>query len=306
LIQIDGNTLFYLIRYNNNKPYIPCFNLARLLRLSESDILSETLLPRIRFIQTSDNCAIFDCLKQTTDVKDCLHIHQNFVFIFDLLSILNYIERLGPTSTNNNIFIETLRQQIDASNESQFWNNAYDCYKRPTPVLSVQSSNQIDIEHYNELLTRRRNILCNMLRTNDVTECTLELESIENELQKLIEKMRLNSISGQNGNSSSTPPAGFTTPSNADQQRPTINKTDKLRELMERCKKLINTILVLDDYVAIDENITKYIQENLPFLNSSKNSFQDDQLYQYYSELLENLTHIVDNLRQQLPEGTNL
>jgi uncharacterized protein YutD len=75
---------------------------------------------------------------------------------------------------------------------------------------------------------------------------------------------------------------------------------------MERCKKLINTILVLDDYVAIDENITKYIQENLPFLNSSKNSFQDDQLYQYYSELLENLTHIVDNLRQQLPEGTNL
>jgi hypothetical protein len=54
-----------------------------------------------------------------------------------------------------------------------------------------------------------------MLRTNDVTECTLELESIENELQKLIEKMRLNSISGQNGNSSSTPPAGFTTPSNA-------------------------------------------------------------------------------------------
>lgn len=43
LIQIDGNTSFYLIRYNNNKPYIPCFNLARLLQLSESDILSETV-----------------------------------------------------------------------------------------------------------------------------------------------------------------------------------------------------------------------------------------------------------------------
>jgi len=42
LIQIDENTSFYLIRYNN-KPYIPCFNLARLLNLSESDILSETV-----------------------------------------------------------------------------------------------------------------------------------------------------------------------------------------------------------------------------------------------------------------------
>jgi len=42
LIRIDENTSFYLIRYNN-KPYIPCFNLARLLHLSESDILSETV-----------------------------------------------------------------------------------------------------------------------------------------------------------------------------------------------------------------------------------------------------------------------
>jgi hypothetical protein len=43
LIQIEDNHSFYLIRYNNNKPYIPCFNLARLLHLSESDILSETV-----------------------------------------------------------------------------------------------------------------------------------------------------------------------------------------------------------------------------------------------------------------------
>lgn len=42
LIEIDENTSFYLIRYNN-KPYIPCFNLARLLHLSESDILSDTV-----------------------------------------------------------------------------------------------------------------------------------------------------------------------------------------------------------------------------------------------------------------------
>jgi hypothetical protein len=75
---------------------------------------------------------------------------------------------------------------------------------------------------------------------------------------------------------------------------------------MRRCKNLINTILVLDDYVIVDENITKYIQDNLPFLNSSKNSFQDDRLYQHYSDLLENLTRIVDSLQQQLPEGINL
>jgi hypothetical protein len=49
-----------------------------------------------------------------------------------------------------------------------------------------------------------------MLRTNDVTECTLELESIENELQQLIEKMRLSSTSEQNGNISSTSQPGFT------------------------------------------------------------------------------------------------
>jgi hypothetical protein len=49
-----------------------------------------------------------------------------------------------------------------------------------------------------------------MLRTNDITECSLELESIENELQQLIEKMRLNS----NGNASSVPPPGFSALSN--------------------------------------------------------------------------------------------
>ena len=126
-----------------------------------------------------------------------------------------------------------------------------------------------------------------MLRTNDITECTMELESIETELQELIEKMRLGTIS-QKENST---------------QHVVINKTDKLRELMQRCKKLINTILVLDDYVMIDDNITKYIQENLPFLNANKNSFEDEQLYQHYSILLENLTVIVDNLREQLPDN---
>jgi uncharacterized coiled-coil protein SlyX len=49
-----------------------------------------------------------------------------------------------------------------------------------------------------------------MLRTSDVTECSLELESIENELQQLIEKMRLGATSQQNSNVSLTPPPGFT------------------------------------------------------------------------------------------------
>ena len=72
---------------------------------------------------------------------------------------------------------------------------------------------------------------------------------------------------------------------------------------MKRCKKLINTILGLDDYVIVDDNITKYIQENLPLLNSTKQSHENEQLYEHYSNLLENLTLIVDNLRQQLPIG---
>jgi hypothetical protein len=51
-----------------------------------------------------------------------------------------------------------------------------------------------------------------MLRTNDITECSIELESIENQLQPLIEKMRVNSTTGQNGHASSSllPPPGFT------------------------------------------------------------------------------------------------
>jgi hypothetical protein len=91
-----------------------------------------------------------------------------------------------------------------------------------------------------------------------------------------------------------------------DQQHVRINKTDKLRDLMERCKKLIHTILVLDDYVVVDDNITRYIQENLPFLNSGKNSSNDERLYKQYSELLENLTFIVNDLQQKLPIGVHL
>jgi uncharacterized coiled-coil protein SlyX len=53
-----------------------------------------------------------------------------------------------------------------------------------------------------------------MLRVNDVAECSLQLESIENELQLLIERMRLGAPSQQNNNVSLTPPPGFITPIN--------------------------------------------------------------------------------------------
>lgn len=44
IINVDENKSLYLVRYNEtNKPYIPCFNLAQLLNLSESDVLSETV-----------------------------------------------------------------------------------------------------------------------------------------------------------------------------------------------------------------------------------------------------------------------
>ena len=85
-----------------------------------------------------------------------------------------------------------------------------------------------------------------------------------------------------------------------------MNKTNKLKDIMQRCKKLINMILILDDYVTIDDRITEYIQTNLPALNSNNNALQDERLYQHYSELLDNLTRIVDNLRRQLPEGVTV
>ncbi len=70
-----------------------------------------------------ENCSIFDFLLKQTDPKDCLHIHQNFLFLFDLLSIVEFLERFDQT--NNHILIETLHQQIQASTQPQFWNNVY-------------------------------------------------------------------------------------------------------------------------------------------------------------------------------------
>ncbi|CAF3823782.1 unnamed protein product, partial [Rotaria sp. Silwood1] len=274
-------------------------HLSHLLHLSESDVLSETLLSRVRLQRTTEYSPIFDFLKQTNS-QDCLHIQQNFLFLFDLKSTLTYIERFGQI--NNNVLIEALRQQIDASNEPEFWNNVYDCYKPSTILptsLSVQSSNQTDVERYNELLIRR-NILCNMLRTDHVTECTVELTSIENELEQLVHNMRLGTVSQQNSNISLTPPS-LTASNHIDQQNLSTNKTYKLKDLMERCKKLINTILILYDFVTVDDNITKYIENNLPFLNSGKHSSNDEQLYKQYSNLLENLTCIVNDLQRKLP-----
>ncbi|CAF3941983.1 unnamed protein product, partial [Rotaria sp. Silwood1] len=37
-----------------------------------------------------------------------------------------------------------------------------------------------------------------MLRTDHVTECTVELTSIENELEQLVHNMRLGTVSQQN------------------------------------------------------------------------------------------------------------
>lgn len=52
-----------------------------------------------------------------------------------------------------------------------------------------------------------------MLRTNNITECTLELESIENELHQVIERMRLGSTTRQREHVPSTPPPGYSLPS---------------------------------------------------------------------------------------------
>lgn len=90
-----------------------------------------------------------------------------------------------------------------------------------------------------------------------------------------------------------------------DKQHFAVNQSDKLKDIMERCKILINTILVLDDFVPIDDNVTAYIENHLPFLTSGKKLSNDDQLYKQYSELLENLTLIVNDLQQKLENSVH-
>ena len=70
---------------------------------------------------------------------------------------------------------------------------------------------------------------------------------------------------------------------------------------MERCKKLINTILILNDYVDVDDRVTNYIQTKLAYLGTKKKSSQDEQLKRDYSDFLENLTLIVNDLQRRLP-----
>ena len=82
--------------------------------------------------------------------------------------------------------------------------------------------------------------------------------------------------------------------------------TEKLKGLMNRCKTLIRTIVTLHDYVPIDDAVARYVEHSLPCLTMNKNSKDETQLYAEYSDLLRNLTDIVDHLRQQLPAGVNV
>lgn len=82
--------------------------------------------------------------------------------------------------------------------------------------------------------------------------------------------------------------------------------TERLKGLMNRCKTLIRTIVTLHDYVPIDDAVARYVEQSLPCLNTSKNSKDETQLYADYSDLLRNLTDIVDHLRQQLPAGVRV
>ena len=50
-----------------------------------------------------------------------------------------------------------------------------------------------------------------MLRTDDINECSLQLESIENELQTLIEHMRVGAPNQQNTKTPLPHPPGFST-----------------------------------------------------------------------------------------------
>ena len=70
-----------------------------------------------------------------------------------------------------------------------------------------------------------------MFRTTDVTQCTLELESIENELQELVERMRLGSTTRPREHVPSTPPPGYSITSKTQAQ---IHFEERKRKLTFR------------------------------------------------------------------------
>ena len=160
-----------------------------------------------------------------------------------------------------------------------------------------------------------------MFRTTQLTRSAFELESIENELRLVIEKMRHGAPNNQqNSIQSDSPATARFSPANTPSKYVTLQwnrhltfpfglifvssgttEKDKLKTSMERCKTLINTILSLDNYVVIEDYIIDYIEEAFSTLNAGTDSTNAAQLHEHYEVLLRNLTLIVNDLQEKLP-----
>lgn len=81
-------------------------------------------MSRIRIHNSNENRPVFDFLKQTNPVE-CLHIDHDMIFLLDLVSTMKYIERFDRTNTK--ILLEVLHQQVQTSNDPDYWNNVYVC-----------------------------------------------------------------------------------------------------------------------------------------------------------------------------------
>ena len=292
--------------------------------LFDSKICRFQLLARTRISRTAEYSSAFDFVSQSNP-KFCPHFYAQNLFLFDLTSVIDYLRKTQHENLSN--LIGLFDEQIEASKRNDFWKtievrrtfsssldgrfrfrlgsmristddrpDRSESKRRQTlrkfTRTSVSFSFSFSFSFSNETskFFSRRNLLADIFRTSQVDQSMTELETIENELRQLIQRMHL--------------AAPDETTKHVEQTKSV--RTDKLKDLMQRCKTLINTILTFDDYVSVGDDVVEYIQRNLPYLNSDKRSSNEEQLFVEYSKLLENLTAIVNDLRQRVPLGVDV
>ncbi|CAF1002371.1 unnamed protein product, partial [Didymodactylos carnosus] len=126
-IKLDHSRYFYLIRYQNNKPFLPCFDLARLLHLNESNIIAETLLSRVRLLRNYLSHDIFDYFINNIPNHKCVHLPEGTIFLFDIQSTIKYIEKIQNNQEFDEL-ISALRQQFHNSVNDDYWYSNEDTY----------------------------------------------------------------------------------------------------------------------------------------------------------------------------------
>ncbi|CAF1550516.1 unnamed protein product [Didymodactylos carnosus] len=90
---------------------------------------------------------------------------------------------------------------------------------------------------------------------------------------------------------------------NSDYYQPlsSTEKVDKIRRMMQRCRALINTVIVMEDYVHIDETVAAAIVRQLPFLNVVPHDDTYDELIRQYTEFMEQVAPQIEQLISNFP-----